>query len=147
MVSFQNQIDEAVNSLSNQGALQEEKAKLQGEIQQNIVEMNAQITAQKAQKDATEANQQDVMKREEEKNSAEIAQFQDMVAKLEAEKQQTVKALEAIKDNKHDQQQALQVVQDNLRTIIAGYHNSIGQLSDSIQLASKEIEREQKARD
>merc|ERR1711870_208083 len=125
MVSFQNQIDEAVNSLSNQGALQAEKAKLKEEIQQNIKEMNAQITAQKAQKDATESNQQDAMKREEEKNSAEIAQFQDMVAKLEAEKQQTVRALEAIRDNKHDQQQALQEVQDNLRVIIAGYLNSI----------------------
>merc|ERR1712039_476418 len=66
MTSLQNQIDDAVKSLSNQGALQAEKAKLKGEIQQNIVKMNDQIKAEKAQRDATEANQEDVVKREEE---------------------------------------------------------------------------------
>merc|ERR1711920_1198129 len=108
------------------------------------VEMQAQIAAQKAQKGDTEKNQDDAEKREEEKNAAEIKQFQEMVSRLQTEKQQTVTALDAIKDNKHDQQDAIKKAQDSLRAIIAGYDNSINQLSDSIQLASKEIEREQK---
>merc|ERR1712203_909078 len=70
-----------------------------------------------------------------------------MVSRLQTEKQQTVTALDAIKDNKHDQQDAIKKAQDSLRAIIAGYDNSINQLSDSIQLASKEIEREQKTQD